>query len=158
MVQGNTITRFVTPLARAASLLVAAMTLSTLTSCSPTLDESMELEHDRAIERRLNPLDEYWKTENPTCEIRGNSANWQAAYCLWMNSSKDFYNDDVQGCYKDLTEREGIPRSYCERNKYFKREICKTLALRNYFDGSVDSCLKSDESVPLVVREGLSEE
>ncbi len=98
---------------------------------------------------------EAWKLENPQCEVKGNAANWQAAYCMWMNRTNDSEADEVQNCYNSLTSREGIPRSLCERNQFFKREICKTLVVDRTFTGSVSDCLRSDDSVPRVVREGL---
>jgi len=110
-------------------------------------------------DRRNEPLlrAEMWKMENSNCSVKGNSANWQAAYCMWMNKTNDYGMDEVQRCYAALTEREGIPSRLCERNEYFKREICKTLVLDQTYKGSLSDCLASDDAVPRVVREGLEE-
>ena len=106
--------------------------------------------HDQPLLRA-----EMWKMENSNCSVKGNSANWQAAYCMWMNKSNEFDTDEVKACYNALTEREGIPRALCERNQYFKKEICKTLVLDKTFPGSLSDCVASDDSIPRVVREGL---
>ena len=96
-----------------------------------------------------------WKMENASCKIKGNTANWQAAYCMWMHQSEGFESSPVQECYKMISSRPGIPSTACERNHYFKREICKSLAVDGYFHRSVDQCLASDDAVPLVVKLGL---
>jgi hypothetical protein len=134
----------------------AVLSLLAVLGCSAG-DDSLDFPEDsaRVIARRGAIGDGEWKSENPTCQVRGNAANWQAAYCLWFNHTNDFEKDEVQDCYATLTEREGIPRTICDRNLYFKREICKTLALDKYFGGSVENCIQSDDSVPVVVREGL---
>ena len=104
----------------------------------------------------LSPLRaEEWKMENYQCAVKGNTANWQAAYCMWLNKTNDFEADGVEDCFETLTEHEGIPKKLCERNEYFKREICKTLVMDRIFHGSMTECLRSDDSVPRVVREGL---
>lgn len=100
---------------------------------------------------------EMWKLDNASCQVKGNSANWQAAYCMWMNKTNDFSLDEVQACYKTLSQRQGIPQDLCSRNEFFKKEICKTLVLDHIFPGSLGECLASDDSVPRVVREGLEQ-
>lgn len=99
---------------------------------------------------------ELWQTENPTCQIKGNSGNWQAAYCMWLHQADRFDDSEVQNCYTMLDSRPAVPQQPCARNEYFKREICKSLAVDGYFHRSVDECVASDKSVPVVVREGLN--
>lgn len=96
-----------------------------------------------------------WKTENSQCAVQGNPANWQGAYCMWLSKTNDFQQDEVQSCYKMLTGRAGIPKTVCERNAYFKREICKTLVVDSYGSNSLEECMRSDDYVPVAVREGL---
>ncbi|MFN8390618.1 MAG: hypothetical protein U0136_10035 [Bdellovibrionota bacterium] len=124
--------------------------------CSPSVDDIEEAPEIRSHSLGAGSIGSgIWQSENPQCQVRGNAANWQAAYCMWLNRTNDFKEDIVQDCYSMLTERQGIPKTICERNLYFKREMCKTLALDDYFKGSVEECIRSNDSVPLVVREGL---
>ena len=124
------------------------------TACSDAVDDFDVSRRSQNLSMRA-PGSDIWKTENPHCQVRGNTANWQASYCMYINHTKEFDDDLVQQCYKLATDREGIPRGFCERNLYFKREICRGLVLDHYFGASLDECMQSDESVPLVVREGL---
>lgn len=125
--------------------------LATTALCSfACADNERPDPHDQPLLRA-----EMWKMENPNCAVKGNSANWQAAYCMWMNKTNEYDTDDVKACYDALTERQGIPRNLCERNQYFKKEICKTLVMDKTFPGSLSDCLASDDSIPRVVREGL---
>ncbi|MBP9838192.1 MAG: hypothetical protein KBC84_05710 [Proteobacteria bacterium] len=98
---------------------------------------------------------EIWKTENPNCQVRGNTANWQTAYCMWLNQTNEAKDELVEQCYKMLTAHKAIPEELCARNLFFKTEICKTLVLDQYFDNSLEDCIKSDDSIPKVVKEGL---
>lgn len=95
--------------------------------------------------------------ENSNCEIKGNPSNWQAAYCMWLNTTNDFNNEEVKHCY-DLTLRhKAIPQEPCARNKYFKNEICQMMLTEKYFNysGTVSDCLLSEDTTPKVVKEGL---
>lgn len=133
------------PIARALALVLSL----SLCSCAP--------EHEGPTpdrESKRLSLAKVWRTENSQCEIPGNAANWQGAYCLWLNKTTDFEKDEVKSCYETLTAHQGIPKSICERNQYFKREICKTLVLDRYFK-TLEQCMSSDDSVPVAVREGL---
>ena len=132
------------------ALFFAFLTLSLLTGCS---DGSGEITPDRES-KRLS-LAKVWKTENSHCEVQGNPANWQGAFCMWLNKTTDFKADEVQNCYQLASKRQGIPTQTCDRNRYFKREICKTLVIDHIFIGSLDDCLRSDDAVPVAVREGL---
>lgn len=100
---------------------------------------------------------ELYLNENPTCEIKGKPENWQAAYCLWINTTNDFNNTEVKHCYDLALRHQGIPQSPCERNKYFKNELCKMMVAQKYFNysGTVNDCLVSEDTVPKVVKEGI---
>ncbi len=132
-------------------LLIAAVTA--LHACAPAM-EGGSVEDE--IGRPSLGGAEIWKTENATCDVKGNTANWQAAYCMWLNQAESFDQSEVQDCFKMLDGRRGVPQTSCDRNLYFKREICKSLAVDGYFHRSVDECVTSDASVPVVVREGLN--
>lgn len=95
--------------------------------------------------------------ENTECKVRGNSANWQAAYCMWINSTNDFDNTEVKRCYDLALRHKGIPQDECQRSVYFKTEICKILITEKYynFNGNLDECLLSEDTTPKVVKEGL---
>ncbi len=95
--------------------------------------------------------------ENPDCKIKGKSENWQAAYCLWINTTNDFNNTQVKHCYDLALRHQGIPQAPCDRNMYFKNEICKMMVAEQYFNyaGTVNDCLLSEDTVPKVVKEGL---
>ncbi len=128
-----------------------AFAVSVFAGCSSGLSTE-----DLRTRGELSPLRaNEWKLENYQCAVKGNTANWQAAYCMWLNKTNDFEADGVEECFNTLTEHEGIPKRFCERNEYFKREICKTLVMDKIFTGSLIECLRSDDSVPRVVREGL---
>ena len=103
----------------------------------------------------------YRMRENPTCEIPGNPSNWLAAYCMWMNNvaqfdqDSDIEDDPVKLCIKDVERHPSVPNSLCERNKYFKQQICETLTMNGVFHGNVAQCVASRGTIPRVVREGL---
>ncbi len=134
---------------------IVALAIFWSSGCSDRLGKQSLPEARERLFSGRDPRVGLWKSENPQCEVKGNAANWQAAYCMWLNHTQDFEQEDVQDCYSMLVDREGIPKTNCERNLYFKREICKTLVIDNFFQGSLDACLRSDDSVPLVVREGI---
>lgn len=127
-------------------LLIISTTISCASNQSGLGYDERDLDHAGS---------DIWKMENAGCQIKGNTANWQAAYCMWLNQSEDFESAPVQDCVKMIAKRPGIPTKACDRNHYFKREICKSLAVDGYFHRSVDQCLVSDDAVPLVVKLGL---
>lgn len=136
-------------------VIALAASLSMTQACAPSSQpgESGSLEDE--IGRPSFGGAEIWKTENATCDIKGNSANWQAAYCMWLHQAEKFDTSEVQDCFSMLNTRPAVPQQPCERNLYFKREMCKSLAVDGYFHRSVEECLASDKAVPVVVREGL---
>ena len=129
--------------------IAAALLLSSACSNSMSSDDLRRRGGDTLLRSEM------WKLENTQCAVKGNAANWQAAYCLWMNKTNDFEKEGVQECFDTLTEREGIPTKLCDRNEFFKREICRSLMMEKLFIGTFTECLASDGSVPRVVREGL---
>ena len=39
---------------------------------------------------------EIWKTENPNSQVRGNTANWQTAYCMRLNQTNEAKDELVE--------------------------------------------------------------
>lgn len=95
-----------------------------------------------------------WKRENSGCEVPGNTQAWATSYCLWLSKTMDVEAPEIRNCQRTIEEHRSIPAGTCERNYYFKRELCKTLVLDGMFAGSLSRCLKSEQSVPLFVKEG----
>lgn len=136
------------------SILLPGSLLLVLAACSDTAGSPPTMEQQ--ITGGKNVL-----LENPTCEVPGNPANWVAAFCMWMNRvgeynrDSDLEDDPVKLCIRDLDKRPGVPKELCERNKYFKQQLCESLALEGKFKGSIRECLASRGTIPRVVREGL---
>ncbi len=152
---------------RARSMTTKALLASSLVilqACSAFEESGLDRPGESSLEDQIGNTSatgssfgraDIWKTENATCDIKGNASNWQAAYCMWLHQAGEFDDSAVQECFSMLNSRPAIPQKICERNLYFKREICKSLAVDGYFHRSVDECVASDYSVPKVVREGL---
>ena len=130
-----------------------AAALLLLSACStgdgrPSLEDEIDASENQLL-------------ENPTCEVPGNPANWLAAYCMWLNGTSQFdrdseiKDDPVKQCIRTVDRHAAVPRKLCDRNKYFKQEICTRLAENGIYTGTVQSCIASRGTIPRVVREGL---
>ncbi len=92
--------------------------------------------------------------DHAECRVPGATVHWRASYCMWLNGTDDFENADVQECfYPDESESAGGEDRACELNLKYKSRMCQWDIDSGLFDGDLEACIDSSETVPRVVRE-----
>lgn len=86
----------------------------------------------------------------------GDPSHWRLAVCGARSGTDDFESASVQSCVRDLASRDTVDRrTKCARNLRYKHEWCEfLLKLGNSPFPSEGECLRSEQSVPGVVRSG----
>ena len=88
-----------------------------------------------------------------SCNIPGEAIHWRADYCLWLNETGDFNADSVQKCfYGKLATDKKQGMSDCDKKRFYREEICRSMIGMYIFRGSMEKCMKSDETIPATVE------
>jgi hypothetical protein len=92
--------------------------------------------------------------ENCGCAVPGITVRWQAAYCMAFEQTDDFEQAGVQRCLTRAEPAALRKASACEKNAYWKREICR--ATRGA--AAVDDCVRDPQFIPRMVARGAGGE
>ena len=92
--------------------------------------------------------------ENCGCEVPGITVRWQAAYCMALEQTDDFEQAGVQRCLSRAEPAAIRKAAACQKNAYWKREICR--ATRG--STALDDCVRDPLFVPRIVARGAGGE
>ena len=85
----------------------------------------------------------------PACPAPGHVIRWEASYCMFISETDDLESESVQQCLSHFSLPGYDPgTSECDRKIVLRRKMCELYIANQSFQGSIESCEKSKESVP----------
>lgn len=85
----------------------------------------------------------------PACLVPGHVIRWEASYCMFISETDDLESESVQQCLSHFSLPGYNARlSECDRKIVLRRKMCELFIANQYFQGSLESCEKSKETVP----------
>ena len=92
-----------------------------------------------------------------SCPVKGITGRWAISYCMTRFETDDEANPGVSECFlRELQQKPAnSPEEDCDANLAYKSAICSILIEWKSYEGSLASCVASDDMIPSVVKDGI---
>lgn len=89
---------------------------------------------------------------SPVCPVPGHLIRWEASYCMFISETDDLESETVQQCLSHFSlPGYDASMSECDRKIVLRRKMCELFITNQSFQGSLQSCEKSEETIPSFV-------